>query len=85
MSDPSEEEADANYVRGQRAVWTRLLQTCLVELGYSGRTMESLAIEREETVAALRSVCEEWGDNSWDDELHLADVVEKYLHNNLFR
>lgn len=39
--------------------------------------------ERDETIAMLRHVCEEHGDNDWPDNLHLADVIEKHLWRNL--
>ncbi len=40
--------------------------------------------EREATVAMLRAVCAEYGDNDWPDNLHLADVIEKHLWRNLW-
>ena len=43
----------------------------------------SLAIEREDTVRALRVVCSEFGDLNWSEDLHLADVIEKHLHRHL--
>jgi hypothetical protein len=39
--------------------------------------------EREMTIVALRSLCAEFGDNDWPDDLHLADVVEKHLGKHL--
>lgn len=39
--------------------------------------------ERATTIAALRSLCAEFGDNDWPDDLHLADVVEKHLGKHL--
>ncbi len=71
--------SDTDYIRGQRQAWSTLLATAMRELGMTGCTLESLVLEREATVAALRSVCEEYGDNDWEDELHLADVIEKHL------
>lgn len=47
------------------------------------RQLEELKAERAETVAALRRVCDEFGDNDWPDELHLGDVVEKHLRRHL--
>lgn len=35
--------------------------------------------ERNETIAALRSLCAAFGDNDWSNDLHLADVVAKHL------
>lgn len=31
----------------------------------------------------LRQVCDEFGDNDWPDNLHLADVIEKHLWDEL--
>lgn len=39
--------------------------------------------EREATIAALRILCGDFGDNDWLDDLHLADVVEKHLSKHL--
>lgn len=41
------------------------------------------SIERAETVAKLREICAEHGDNDWDDDLYLPDVLEKHLWNHL--
>lgn len=38
-----------------------------------------LRVERAETVAALRRLCDYLGDNDWPDDLHLADVIEKHI------
>ena len=79
---PSTGPEDSNedyYMRGSRAAWSTMLQQCITHLGYTGRTLESLILEREAAVAALRSICEDYGDNDWPDNLHLADVIEKHL------
>lgn len=47
------------------------------------RTAKQYAIERTETVHALRELCKEFGDNDWSDDLHLADVIEKHLARHL--
>ena len=72
----SEEQA---YLDGERAALTRIVRECLRELGHEDKTIAKLVAEREATVAQLRRLCEEFGDNDWDAELHLADVVEKHL------
>ena len=38
-----------------------------------------LYAERQATVVALRVACQTYGDNDWDDDLFLPDVVEKHL------
>lgn len=71
---------EAAYERGSRAAWTSLLSKCIHELGYDeDLKMAVLVSEREAAIAALRSACEEWGDNDWNDRLHLADIIEKHL------
>lgn len=42
-------------------------------------------LEREATVAQLRQVCDDFGDNEWPDGLHLADVIEKHLARHLWQ
>lgn len=68
------------YEEGNRAAWHRILDKCLRELyddpaGVAARW----ASEREAVIAALRGVCRDFGDNEWDEKLHLADVIEKHL------
>lgn len=76
---------EVSYEAGQRSAATRLLSLALRELGYEGTEAEQAKWfkEREETVAALRSICEEYGDNDWDVHLCLSDVIEKHLHRHL--
>jgi len=58
-----------------------LLELCLRNLGYQSTEGRHVAwiSQRERTVAMLRMVCAEHGDNDWPDDLHLADVIEKHL------
>lgn len=77
---PEEETA---YVQGQRSIWTRLYADCLRHLGYTAPSSESWIHEREETIAVLRSLCRDHGDNDWDESLYLADIVEKHLGDHL--
>jgi hypothetical protein len=79
------DEGERVWIRGHRAAWTSVLQRCLMELGYEDTeaTRAKWILEREATVAALRSVCADHGDNDWDEHLHLADVIEKHLARHL--
>lgn len=77
------EKEEAAYTRGKRYVWQLMLQEAIMGLEMTGQTLESLILEREATVAALRSACEHHGDNEWASNLHLADVVEKHLVRHL--
>ncbi len=76
---PGEEQA---FLQGERAAWTRVLQEARNALGRSDKPLADLAAltaEREQVIAVLRRLCEEHGDNDWDEDLHLADVVDKHL------
>ena len=81
MTEPEEEA----YLQGQRTVWVQLLKQCCMELGYADDAASRAAwiYEREQTVAMLRQVCADHGDNEWEPENFLPDVVEKHLHRHL--
>jgi len=81
-----QEESEGHYIRGSRAAWTRILQEAIRQLGYeevSEAKQAAWILEREAAVAMLRQVCDEFGDNDWPDNLHLADVIEKHLWRSL--
>ena len=77
---------EKSYKIGSRATATRILSSCLVELGYDDITADSARwiIERERVIIQLRIICERFGDNDWDEKLHLADVIDKHLGRHLF-
>ncbi len=77
----TDDERDTAWMAGNRAAWARMLQTCLTHLGYDDVDARRAAwvVEREETVAKLRELCEDYGDNDWPDTLNLADVIEKHI------
>jgi len=77
---PHEEDI---YVRGSRAAWVRMLAECIRQLGTDAPLTARWLLEREETIAQLRILCERVGDNDWSTGLHLADVVEKHLARHL--
>lgn len=82
MMTESEETA---YEQGSRAAWGQMFRECLKALGYDGSDAERTRwmLEREAVVAALRGLCAEYGDNEWDEDEHLADVIEKHLTRHL--
>jgi predicted secreted protein len=41
-------------------------------------------IERAQVVRYLRYLCAQFGDNDWEDNLHLEDVIEKHLMRYLY-
>lgn len=79
---PPEESA---YERGRRSAYQSLLADIIRELGYDtiDARKAKWIVEREDVVAALRAVCEDYGDNDWDETLSLADVIDKHLHRHL--
>lgn len=40
--------------------------------------------ERKETIMVLRILCKYFGDNDWDENLHLADIIDKHLGRHLY-
>lgn len=74
-----------SYEQGSRMAYTLVLQRCLQGLGYDDeKAAESRwIVEREAAISALRDICSQYGDNDWDETLHLADIIEKHLHRNL--
>lgn len=82
-----EEQKDLDYIAGERMVWRKLFAMAAQGLGFpeptAGAALElrhaELLIEMEDARAALRTLCEEHGDNDWDETLHLADVIDKHL------
>lgn len=73
---PTEEHA---FTEGHRAAWRSILARALAELGYDAPREARVIAELESARLALRKLCTEHGDNSWPDDLHLADVIEKRL------
>jgi hypothetical protein len=74
---------EKSYEMGSRAAWQSMLRLCLRELGYSDKpdaaAFAQMVEEREAAIAALRSICEDYGDNNWSNDLHLADILNKRL------
>ena len=76
---------EQDYTQGSRRAWLTMLTECVRHLGYETSEAKAAAwiVEREETVQRLRAVCAEHGDNDWDEDLHLTDVIEKHLWHHL--
>lgn len=80
----SEERA---YRQGNRAAWSKILSDSLAQLGYDNPVVTQKhrwVLEREAIIAQLRDLCGEFGDNNWNEKLHLADVIEKHLGKHLY-
>jgi hypothetical protein len=80
-----DEREEKIWVRGNRAAWLRMLRECLRQLGIddpdAGRAR--WIQERQDSIAALRMLCDDFGDNEWEDSLYLSDVIEKHLGDHL--
>ncbi len=76
---------EKSYIEGQRAMARRMLLECCKVLGMNDPLVKAahLADELAAARAQLREVCAAHGDNDWDDDLHLADVIEKHLARHL--
>ena len=80
-----QEIKEQSYLLGERQAAIGQLRTIMGYLKVDEkRTKEQYMLEREETVQALRDVCEDHGDNEWEENLHLADVVNKHLGRHLY-
>lgn len=76
---------EKSYIQGQRSVYTTLLVIAKENLGYSTeKSIEYYIAEREDTMRVLRALCEEFGDNDWEYDLYLPDIIEKHLENYLY-
>ena len=80
MGDKQRELA---YLQGERAAYRQILSECLDGLGYGLDTEAANRVawiaEREAAIAALRGLCEEFGDNEWAADVPLSDVINKHL------
>ncbi len=78
---------EAAYMRGQRDLLLRKLSEILRELGYEHSDVdvskEGMIKEREATIQALRIVCDDFGDNDWDEQCDLPSVIINHLGKHL--
>ena len=79
------EAHERGYLEGHRAAWCALLQTALGHIRGPQPEQDTLValgivtLELDGVRAALRRLCDDFGDNDWSDDLHLVDVIEKHL------
>lgn len=76
------EQQERLYIQGEAQALKQMIIQCqakLAGLGVELKTDESFSQERVETVAVLRSLCDDYGDNNWTEDLHIADIVRKHL------
>lgn len=70
-----------SYLEGQRAIAISLIKSLIIYL-YEGEDIKMsilLQMERSEAISKLRQICEIVGDNDWEDDLHLVDILDKHL------
>jgi hypothetical protein len=77
------EKEEAAYMLGRKAVLREQLSAAMKGLNAEDLTNEYLIQERVDAIAALRSVCNEHGDNDWEDDLYLSDIISKHLADHL--
>lgn len=76
-----EEQEEAAYIRGKRAAWHEIATLAARNLNDPS---QFLLAERREAVTALRRLCTEIGaDDMFPDDLHMVDIIEKYLARGL--
>lgn len=71
--------SELDYQRGRKSIAGAFIRECWDELDPVMKDKVAMVIDRDKTVAMLRQICEEHGDNDWSDNLSLADVIEKHL------
>ena len=75
----------ASFEEGRRDAYVSMLWQLAGELGVEDAAVahaEWLS-EKRQIINALRSICEDFGDNDWSDSLYLPDVIEKHLARHL--
>lgn len=79
------EDDEQHYSLGHRRAYLSMLNECLRQLDYDDPVRENAALiaEREQAIQMLRQVCERFGDNDWDPDLNLEDIIAKHLWNHL--
>ena len=76
------EKEEQIYIEGEAQAFKKMIshfQNELRGLGVELKTKDQFDQERIDTIATLRQVCREHGDNDWPDDLHLSDIINKHL------
>lgn len=86
------EKEEKIYLRGEASVYREFLGVALRGLGAEPLPDDLASAQRriarlEEELAdgrkQLRMLCDNFGDNDWEDGDHIADVIEKHLGKHL--
>ncbi len=74
-----EDAADRHYQAGRQACASSMLSSLLHDLEPEQRPLARMVEQASRARAQLRTLCADHGDNDWDDNLDLADVIEEHL------
>ena len=79
--DQLQEVREESYQWGQKQLLIFQMREIIRQLGYPAEsTVGVFIIEREEALIALRQKCQDAGKPSnFPEDLHLADIIQKYL------
>ena len=77
---------EVDYIQGNKAAYSNILKFCIKQLDDNDyieyeKAYINLLTERTEAILALRAVCSIISDNNWQDNLHLADIINKHILN----
>lgn len=87
MSEDQQSRDERMWMQGQRSALLGVVRDSLATLGVLGHkdfTAEKLMLERASVIDALRRLCDEFGDNQWNESDHLGDVIERHLAKYLY-
>jgi predicted secreted protein len=70
---------EKDYTNGMRQMASNVLNSISIYLPEDVKAKTQLIRERIETINVLRDLCEKYGDNDWDDDLYIPDIIEKHL------
>lgn len=89
QGEDREDDYERGYEAGHRMAVIRMAMHFLGEVGADPNCPEAVKqmlrwkMERTEVVNSLRRLCTDYGDNDWDSNLSLEDVIEKHLVRHL--
>ena len=76
------EKEEKLYIQGETEALKKMITHCQTKLQAFGVELssdEKFSHERIEAIGLLRMLCDEMGDNDWEDDLHLSDIIQKHL------
>lgn len=73
------------YMRGRKEMAMSIVRRLMPDLELAGdaATCAALSIQIVDAKSMLRTICDSHGDNDWEDDLHLVDILGKHLHDHL--